>query len=717
MKNKPILFLIFTLFYTPFAFAQIHHWETAIYDNDVWGYRLGTAEPLPNWKTLDFAGTWAAGQGSIGYGDGDDNTSIPPVGSLYMRHEFTITDPAKIETAILHADYDDAFVAYWNGIEIARSGNIEGTPPPHTAWATYAHEADQAPEAFFIASDFFGSFINSGENLLAIQVHNFGGASSSDLTSSFFLSFGIKDATFDYGTPPAWFDSPGFTTHLPIIKINTGGVYIPDEPAIAAQMGIVWQGEGILNHSLDAPNHFLGDIEIDRRGQSSLWVYPKNGYAIETKDEEGEDMDVSFLNFPEEEDWVLHGPYSDKTLMRNVLTMHLAQSMGQYASRTRFVELVINEQYEGVYVLMEKIKRDESRLDIANLKEEDIEGVELTGGYIFKIDKGEPDWYSPFDMVNNPGVKLHFQYVFPKKTKIQPQQVTYIQAYVDSFERAIHSPDWHFDGKRYDEFIDLSSFADNFILNELSKNVDAYRFSTYFHKKKDSNGGKIHAGPVWDFNFAWGNGDYCEGFSPSGWIYDVHCGEGNPFWWRCMFQDAVFMNIVKCRWETLRQGALHLDSIHVFIDEQAELLGAATDRNFERWDILGEYVWPNPVVVGSFGGEVSVMKNFIEDRLFWMDNNIMGECTPTTIVENIAKPFEVHPNPASDRLTIYFAEKTQGIVTISLTNMLGELVQIDEYVNPASKLTVELGSLPIGTYFLSLDMLGERITKRVLVMR
>jgi len=189
-----------------------------------------------------------------------------------------------------------------------------------------------------------------------------------------------------------------FSTPLPILKITTDEAEIPEEPPIPAEMGIVWHGEGNMNNSDDEANAFWSNINIDKRGYSSIYFFPKNGYAIETKDENGEDQDTSFLNFPTEEDWILHGPYSDKSLLRNVLAMHIANGMGNYNSRTRFVELMINNEYEGLYVMMEKIKRDENRLDIATLNEIDIEGDE------FKILK---DIDKNFDKINLLIIEFH----------------------------------------------------------------------------------------------------------------------------------------------------------------------------------------------------------------------------------------------------------------------------------------------------------------------
>lgn len=674
---KRILFISFLLFISLSSFSQIDHWETGVFADDTWRYRIGSSEPPANWNSLTFNdASWAQGPGSIGYGDGDDNTPISRTESVYMRHTFAVVDTAKILRAVFSADYDDGFVAYLNGVEIARS-NMTGTPPTHDTWAFALHEAQLyqggQPESYFLSENQVKQLLIQGNNVLAVQTHNYDGINSSDLTSAYWLSFGISDNSNNYRPTPDWFNFFTFTSALPIVKINTNGASIPDEPKIAGEMGIIWNGEGNMNSSDEEPNEFFGNISIELRGQSSLALFPKKSYGFETKDSLGqEDMDVSFLNFPEEEDWILHGPYSDKTLIRNILAMQMARDMGQYASRTRLVELQVNELYEGVYVLMERIKRDDNRIDIAKLQPEDISGDELTGGYVFKIDKGDVHWISNYDVVDNPGRRLAFALVSPKVTDIQPEQFTYIRSYVDSFEQAMLDPDVPFGGKRYDEYIDVTSFAEHFILSELSKDVDAYRISSYLFKDKDSKGGLIQAGPAWDFNIAFGNGDYCNSQLTSGWVYEEHCGTINPFWWGNMFTDEAFQNTAKCRWEDLRQGPLALDSIFAFIDEKAALLAPSVDRNFDRWPVLDQYIWPNRVVTGSYQGEIDSMKSYISRRISWMDANMFGTCVAASNEELLAKSqFRIYPNPAKDVLYLELGSLVSNELEINIWDILG----------------------------------------------
>ncbi|MCH2236200.1 MAG: CotH kinase family protein, partial [Crocinitomicaceae bacterium] len=385
--------------------SDIDHWETVVSADDLWLYRLGTSAPPVNWREPNFDDSeWEQGVGGIGYGDDDDGTVVGPVTSVILRMDFEILDTSNISMAVFHADYDDSFIAFLNGTEIGR-GNIgdpnlilgfDESPPIDQEAVLYA---GGLPEAYPLYPLFFDNIIQEGQNTLAIQVNNFG-ITSSDLSSNFFFSLGITDSSQNYEPTPDWFFEPFFSTNLPLIRINTLGQSIVDDPRIVANMKIIDNGIGETNFLDDPPTDYDGQIAIEIRGASSQFFNKKN-FGFETQDEFGENNNVSLLDMPAENDWILHGPYSDKSLIRNALTFEIGNDVMNYASRTRFCELMINNQYTGVYLLMEKIKEDENRVDIATLNSDDIEGDDLTGGYIFQIDRDNPDvdgvgWYSSF---------------------------------------------------------------------------------------------------------------------------------------------------------------------------------------------------------------------------------------------------------------------------------------------------------------------------------
>ena len=397
---------------------------------------------------------------------------------------------------------------------------------------------------------------------------------------------------------------------LPLIKIQTRNQNIVDEPKIPGSLQI-FQEELLIEE------HLIG-IEI--RGSSSQ-MFDKKSYGFETWDETGEDLKTSLGGFPEEEDWILYGPYSDKSLVRNVLIYELSNNMGQYASKTKFYELEINGVFQGVYVLMEKIKRDKNRVDISKNKAEDI-----TGGYIIKIDKptGDGDWYDE-NIAFGRG-NINFLYEYPKADNISEEQKEYIQDYIHLFETALVSEGFESIENGYRQFIDLDSFIDFFILNELSKNPDGFRLSTYLHKEK---GGKLKMGPIWDFNLAFGNVNYCDGDSPFGWAHrfnDICSGDTwqVPFWWNRFLDDPEYVSLLKERWAILRSGILSEDIVLGRLRELQENLkgSSAIDKNFGKWLILGKYIWPNKFIGDSYDCEINYLEEWIVERFEWLDQNI-----------------------------------------------------------------------------------------------
>ena len=224
--------LIFVFTFLPvFIFSQtIDHWETSVFDNDIWKYFEGTFEPDSNWRKINFNdATWLIGNGGIGYGDSDDSTVISSVTSLYLRKAFTILDTSDVVSAVLNIDYDDAFVAYLNNVEIARSNiGIVGDHPTYNQGSTSLHEAQMYqggnPDQFIINTQLLKDIILPGNNVLSLQFHN-DNISSSDLTSRVFLSFGIATNSSNYFPNPTWFSPPLFftTSNLPIVVINTNG--------------------------------------------------------------------------------------------------------------------------------------------------------------------------------------------------------------------------------------------------------------------------------------------------------------------------------------------------------------------------------------------------------------------------------------------------------------------------------------------------------------
>ena len=460
------------------------------------------------------------------------------------------------------------------------------------------------------------------------------------------------------------------SSHLPILVINTtNGQEVPDEPKITAQMRIIDNGPGQINHLTDPANAYNGAIGIERRGSSSFY-YDKKPYTLELRDANGDDQDVSLMGMPAESDFALISPLNDKTLMRDVLAHTLARQVLPWSPRTRYTEVMLNGQYIGVYVLIETIKRGNDRVDIAKLTETDLSGPDVTGGYILRMDKFGPPpgnfgghWKSNYPAIIGGWQETWFQHFYPKQEDIALQQQQYIRNYIDSFEDMLISPAYLTD---LEDWIDLDSWVDYALIQEISKNTDGYRLSAYFYKDKDdaSGPGKITMGPVWDCNISFGIGDYCQSADWQGWDKDFNqiCGGDSwviHFWWNRVWNHPAFQQRMSERWQELRAGPWSNARLNEQIDSLVTVIGPAQVRNFQRWPVMGTYVWPNAYIGPNYNAEVNYLKNWLINRAIWMDANIPAAATAVKDTQFANTPYVVYPNPViGERIYI----KTNSVV-------------------------------------------------------
>ncbi len=440
---------------------------------------------------------------------------------------------------------------------------------------------------------------------------------------------------------------------IPYLKIETRGREIINEPKIPAELTIYLRQKQVQQTP----------VGIEYRGSTSFRISDKKSFGIETWDEEGNDIDVSFFDFPPEEDFILSGHIVnlkdryvfDRTLIYNYLGYNIFREMGCYASRTEFVELEINGEYQGLYVFMEKLKREDHRIAIEKMDPGDEDSLSITGGYILKIDKtaggesaadqplayylsnweddarytpeisfrsaydiyGEPLDLEPFGPPYHSGqyLETYFLYEEPDADQITPAQKAYIREYIHRFETALLTDDFTSDRRTYTDYVELSSFVDYFILNELVRNVDGYRLSTFLVKDR---GGKLRMGPVWDLDIGYDSG----GRIPwDGWVIDYNEYVDRdawmmPFWWPRLMEDPLFRDALRERWSTLRAGVLSNESVLSLVDEASDYLidNGAVERNYHRWDqgIGVDY----PSSIGN-------LKRFLGERLLWMDSRIL----------------------------------------------------------------------------------------------
>ncbi|MEN9700486.1 MAG: hypothetical protein RLZZ301_1684, partial [Bacteroidota bacterium] len=459
-------FFSFFLFLNGALYGQTIQWETVVYDSTTWNYRVPDASTPASWYQANFdASSWANGIGGFGFGDNDDNTVIPTnSASVYIRKNFQILDVSSIQAFVLNMDYDDGFVAYLNGVEIARNGIAPGIPN-FNSLASISHEAklyqNQQPDQFVFNALQVQTLLHSGNNILAVEVHN-QTTNSADFSCRPFLSVATFNSTPSNYPTPSWFVAPAVFTssNLPIVVLNTNGITIPDEPKIDGFMGIIYNGPGQLNALSNPFNEFYGQIAIERRGSSS-GGFPQQSYGLETRGPDSVNYDVSLFDWPADNDWVLYAPYTDKAMMRNVLTYHLGNEMGRWAPRTQFCEVILNGTYIGVYVLIEKIKTNPGRVAIDPLTYTDTLNNQLTGGYIVKIDKttagGVIAWTSPYTC-QAPGTgPITYQLHDPSIDLIHPLQKAYIQDYITDWENALKSPNFQDPQLGFRPYMDIAS--------------------------------------------------------------------------------------------------------------------------------------------------------------------------------------------------------------------------------------------------------------------
>ena len=509
------------------------------------------------------------------------------------------------------------------------------------------------------------------------------------------------------------------SSNLPIVLLTTNGQVINDYVKINANMGIIWNGPGKRNALVDPENNFNGNISIEIRGSSSQ-MFPKKSYGFETKSSDWVNLDVSLIDLPEENDWILYAPYTDKTMIRDVLTYTLDASLGHYTPRCRYVELFVNDEYQGVYVLMEKIKRNKNRVDIAKLLPTDISGENLTGGYIIKIDKttggsGE-GWHS--DYINNTN-KTYYQYHYPQSDEITTEQKKYIQSYVRNMEQSLYTERFSGQGS-YHEYLNDSSFIDFMIINELSKNIDGYRLSSFLYKGKNK---LMNCGPIWDFNLTYGNADYLNAWLPTGFQYQATM-EGdnwqNPFWWNRLMRDPAYVQKLKRRWSWIRKNQFSDQRIKFVTDSLVSLLSEAQVRNYQKWTgVIGSYVWPNYFIGSSYAAEVTWMKDWLTKRLAFLDKSWPYNFTGSENLQASAS-ISIYPNPFTDRLEIQLAPSLNGSALVELFSTSGMLmlkIKADIQNGHVQLDFSENNSIPLGMYVIRVSqnnqvLLNEKIVKR-----
>ena len=469
------------------------------------------------------------------------------------------------------------------------------------------------------------------------------------------------------------------TSNLPIVLIDTQAKAILEDNKILSTIKVI--DNQSQNNITDTPT-YESNIGIEYRGSTSFQLAEKKPYNVELRDIDGiTQKNDAFLKMPSASDWAFLAPYTDKTMIREAFLYSTAQKMMPWAPHFKFVELVLNGNYQGVYMVCEKIQRSKNRVNIDKMNDIDVTGDELTGGYIFSLDKFKPADNYFLSKYLYPGGLRKPEYVinYPRPANIKPAQQQYIKNWVYNFEDIMASKNFVDTTNGYQKYLDIPQFVDFVLLNELSRNVDGYRLSTYFAKDKDSKNPKLQIASVWDYNIAFGNANYCRGDSYEGWAFDFNDYCKDDYWvisqWMTtLIHEPKFQNQLKIRWQALRKSTLADDKITANLDSIKQQIGDnAINRNFKKYNILNTIVWPNPIARNTYDAEYQYLNIWTLQRCKWLDN----EFSQITPLNPLPDSFEavLFPNPVSEALQIKYAVYIKDSkVSMNVLNMLGQNV-------------------------------------------
>jgi len=468
-----------------------------------------------------------------------------------------------------------------------------------------------------------------------------------------------------------------FDSNLPLLIISTEGRgvqanVLPGNPRTLASFAIIdtFRGRASLRQKPD--HHGFGEIEI--AGQTSAG-FAKPPYRFELQDAMRNDEDVPLLGMPADSDWRLRNPYNDKTYLNDFMAFESFEEMGHYSVRRKYVEVFLDSgggrltypgDYIGVEVLAEHIKVNNDRVDVDELTPQATNEPAITGGYIFKKDKdsdGDLNFLTQGG-AGHPGQGLKLHDPKPNAMRVTPRvttsfpgpgytpsgtnQMNYLRNYLNRMEQAMYAANWlSLTGtNHYSHYLDVDSFVDMHWIVEFTKQIDGYRLSSFFTKPRN---GKVIAGPIWDWNLAYGNADYLEGGNTNGWYFE-DASTDQHIWLRRLMNGGTGVNVtgvggdpdfnqkIADRWSVLRTNQMGLSNTIARIDELSTYLSEAARRDLYgkyRAGLIGVYTWPNPSLANGFhvdyvtptnylgSNATSIiwqMKKWVTGRYLWIDN-------------------------------------------------------------------------------------------------
>jgi hypothetical protein len=420
------------------------------------------------------------------------------------------------------------------------------------------------------------------------------------LASIAFLALGCSGSSYSSNFASSTNTGAGETTPIPTQKIAQMAIVTENETPITSKDNYLNGHVSIQENGTSALNNLEADMKIKGRGNFT-WTLDKKPYKMKFN------STTSVMGFPTEKEWVLLANHVDKTLVRTAVAFEFSRRTGiAYTPRIDYVDLTVNGQELGSYALTEQVKSGPNRVNITPLKATDISGEALTGGYLFELNER-------LDETVNWRTSRSTPYSLKEPSSAAPEQIQYIQNYVQTAEDVLYSANFADPVEGYAKYIDVDSFIQLYLVHELFKNKDAADFSSvYLYKERNQ---KLKMGPAWDFDLACGNSDIAEINNPEGWLLKTR----SP-WYRRLFEDPAFVAKVKAKWNEMKVA--QIDTLDAYIDGAAYRVGLSQKKNFDIWQILDVASFPVLTPAGSYQGEVNFLKQWLKTRTAWMDQQI-----------------------------------------------------------------------------------------------
>ena len=526
--------------------------------------------------------------------------------AFFLQTKFHVDDVKKINAALITYNSKYSIKLFINDKECYTADSELISSETYSSKNGLLNEIDiyesWAAKKRFLKKEDFASLLRNGENTLTLMVYNLNKLKSLQLNKISFWVLENNTIRFPQFQNPAFMKNRKDVfeeSTVPVLKINTFNQVIPDDPKATSSLSIIEKNEDLKEYA----------IKIEKRGYTSQSFAKKSyGFTIYKNYKPNKEK---LLHLPAAKKWILYGPYADKSLIRNSLTYSLYEKMGYYAPRSKCVELIINDNYQGLYWLMEKINIGKNHLNIPKLVVDSIGNAK--GGYLLEM--GRFIWKSNFPLKGDSTSSIfYYDISSPNKDSLPAPVIYKIQNQLYLLEKSLYYQQDIF------KHIDINSFIDFFIINEFTKNDDAYRMSTYFYNKDiSSETPKFFMGPVWDFNFAYGLTHI--GSSPEGFIYNS--SKHIPVWWKTLINNPVFFEKLQTRYTELRKTTLSAKSINNTIDSLTQICKSPSERNFKKWNVLGsDDLWPNYYVGKTYEEEIDYLKLWINKRLIFLDGKL-----------------------------------------------------------------------------------------------